>query len=302
MKLKNVAMILFTVAGVFLTSCIREDYSDCHNRYVVDLSYMGDGTDDIFLEKIGKVQMYIFDSGNRCIHEGTLTSEQVRRQEVMLPALEQGDYRIVFLGNTYSTQVRGLAEKDLSEIVFGSESYWKGQTVSGNDSLYWSSLDYTIEPFSIEQKVTRRTAEFASSHYDIIVEVIGVPESAMSDSPMIVLTGVSPYTDFTNTATVSEDAVYVPDAKHDGKDKVTASCNILRHLDHENVWLKILDASGKEIASVNFAEFIERHKDSIDCSKNEVVIPFRIAFNSSHTQVEVTIPDWWVIDVHPGYN
>ena len=78
MKLKSIAMILVAVAGVLVTSCIREDYSDCFNRYVVNLSYMGDGTDEIFPQKIRKVQMYIFDSENRCIHQASLPDEEVR--------------------------------------------------------------------------------------------------------------------------------------------------------------------------------------------------------------------------------
>ena len=302
MKLRHIAMILLAVAGVSVTSCIREDYSDCHNRYVVDLSYMGNGTEDIFSKKIEKVRMYIFDNGNRCVHQTGLTEDEVGRQQTMLPPMEPGDYRIVFLGNMHSTATAGLESGDFSRMYFASEAYMEGSTVSGNDSLYWASLDYTIEPFFEERGVTSRTAEFSSSHYDIIVEVIGVPQSAVTDAPMIVLTGVSPHTDFTNTATESEETVYVLDPVHDGKDKVTASCNILRHLDHENVYLRILDAGGAEMVSVNFAEFIEENKDHIDCSKNEVVIPFKVTFNASHTQVEVTVPDWWVIDVRPGWN
>ena len=301
MKLKSIAMILVAVAGVLASSCIREDYSDCFNRYVVNLSYMGDGTDEIFPQKIRKVQMYIFDSENRCIHQATLPDEELRLQRTMLPVLEQGDYRLVFLGNMNSTEVTGLQSGDFSEILFGDQAYWDGGTVSGNDSLYLAGLDYTIEPFSSERKITTKTAAFASSHYDVIVEVIGVPKSAMTSAPMIVLTGVSPYADFNNVAATDHQTDYVLDPVHDGNNKATATCNILRHLDHENVYLKVLDADGGVMASVNFAEFIQKHADHIDCSKHEVVIPIKVEFNASQTDVKVTLPDWWVVDVHPGW-
>lgn len=300
MKLKYITMILIAVAGVFATSCIREDYSDCYNRYVVDLSYMGDGTEEIFAKKIGKVQMYIFDGNSRCVHQAVLTKEEVRMQRTILPALEEGEYKLIFLGNTYSTEVKGLSEGEFSNILFAADSYWAGGIVHGNDSLYFSCLDYVIEPFSAVRSITSKTADFVSSHYDVIVEVEGVPHDAMSDAPMIVLTGVSPFTDFHNVATVSEEKEYVLNPVHDGKDKVTAFCNILRHLDHENVYLKVLDAYGDVMASVNFAEFIDKNKDRIDCTKNEVVIPIKVSFNAA--QVEVTLPDWWVIDVNPGWN
>lgn len=64
----------------------------------------------------------------------------------------------------------------------------------------------------------------------------------------------------------------------------------------------MLDADGGVMASVNFAEFIQKHADHIDCSKHEVVIPIKVEFNASQTDVKVTIPDWWVVDVHPGWN
>lgn len=68
------------------------------------------------------------------------------------------------------------------------------------------------------------------------------------------------------------------------------------------MYLKVLDADGGVMASVNFAEFIQKHADHIDCSKHEVVIPIKVEFNASQTDVKVTIPDWWVVDVHPGWN
>lgn len=277
------------------SSCISEDYSDCNNRYVVDLSYLGDSSKEIFSEKITKVQMYIFDASDKCIYQAQLTEDEVARQRTMLPAMDQGDYRIVFLGNPYETEVSGLAEgAGFENIIFGAEDYWAGKVVSSNDSLYLASIRQTILPFSSERKISYNTAYFAASHYDVSVEVVGVPSA-----PKVVLTGVSPYTDFNNVAATEDCADYVLETVHDGASKATARCNILRHLDHENVYLKVLDAEGNEMASVNFADFLEENSEHIDCSKNEVHIPFKIEFKS--TNVEVTLPDWWVMHVNPDF-
>ena len=279
-----------------LSSCISEDYSDCTNRYVVELSYYGDGREDVFGSKIDKVRMYIFDSSGECLHQGSLTEEEVSRQRVMLPPLEGGDYRIVFLGNPYSTDVRGLRTRGfLSGLHFGAISYWNGLETSGNDPLYWAAIDQRIEPFSSERQITYSTARFAASHYDISVEVSGAPSV-----PKIVLTGVSPYTDFNNVAAVDAEAEYVLDAICDNGTEVKAECNILRHLDHENVYLKILAGDGTELASVNFDEFLQENSRYIDCSKQEVLIPFKIEFRSA--EVYAGLPDWVVIDTKPDWN
>lgn len=300
MRLKNIAMCLFTVAGAFLSSCIREDYSECYNRYVVDLSYTGDGDGEIFPEKIGKVQMYIFEDESNCIYTSSLTQDEIRFQRTMLPALAPGDYKIVFLANAYATAVKGLGEQtDFSEIMFGAEDFWLGQETSGNDSLYFSCVDYVIEPFSAERREVRKTALFESSHYDILVEVKGVPPGSVTDAPFIVLEGVSPYADFNNVATDTAQARYVLEPSVNGS-YVTARCNILRHTDHSNVFLKLLDHAGNALVSVNFAEFIEQNSGHIDCTDNEVTIPFSIEFKN--VDVEVKLPTWWVIDINPGWN
>ena len=294
MRFNRIYVFLLLMWGL-ASSCISEDYSDCNNRYVVDLSYLGDSSKEIFSEKITKVQMYIFDASDKCIYQAQLTEDEVARQRTMLPAMDQGDYRIVFLGNPYETEVSGLAEgAGFENIIFGAEDYWAGKVVSSNDSLYLASIRQTILPFSSERKISYNTAYFAASHYEVSVEVVGVPSA-----PKVVLTGVSPYTDFNNVAATEDCADYVLETVHDGASKATARCNILRHLDHENVYLKVLDAEGNEMASVNFADFLEENSEHIDCSKNEVHIPFKIEFKS--TNVEVTLPDWWVMHVNPDF-
>ena len=278
------------------SSCISEDYSDCSNRYVVNLSYVGDGTKEIFLDKIGSAQMYIFDGKSSCIYQAALREDEIAHQQTMLPPLEEGDYHIVFVANPYDTEIKDISTRtSLSDLCFGAESYWAGRETSGNDSLYWAALDQKIEAFVSDRPVTYSTAYFASSHYDVSVEIVGAPSV-----PTIVLKGVSPYTDFDNVATAAESADYVLDAKHDGFSTVIAGCNILRHQNHESVYLKVLGADGDEMVSINFAEFLRENKEYIDCSKNEVLIPFKIEFRSL-SDVEVTVPDWLVTHVKPDF-
>ena len=295
MRLRRIYVFLLLMWGL-ASSCISEDYSDCNNRYVVNLSYLGDSSKEIFPDKIDRVHMYVFDKENTCIYQTRLTEDEVSGQRTMLPPLVEGDYHLVFLGNPHHTAVNGLSDcTGFEDVVFGSEDYWNGNVVSGNDSLYLASVQQTILPFSSQRQISYTTAYFSASHYDISVEVVGVPSA-----PKIVLTGVSPYTDFNNAAADDVETDYVLETVHDGVSKATAKCNILRHLDHENVYLKVLDAEGNELASVNFADFLRENSGQIDCTRNEVLIPFQIEFKSID-KVEISLPDWWVMHVTPDF-
>lgn len=276
MKLRNLAMCLLLVGGLS-ASCIREDNSDCYNIYRLALSYHGDGTTDIFPQKIGSVDLYVFDQNSNCVSSTRLTDAEVDAQLTTLPPLEPGDYRIVCVGNAYGTKVENLDSRDLSKITFAAEDYINGETVSGNDSLYWSAIDYPIEPFSEYKMEETRTTYFASSHYDILVEVVNAPEN-VGKHPKIELIGVSPQTDFHNTAkgTATD---YVMETVHDGIETTTAVNNIMRHKNHQDVYVRVTGEDGTEVALINFAEHIAKYKEYIDTEKHECLIPFRIEFS-----------------------
>ena len=308
MKFRNIALCLL-LAGGLSASCIREDNSDCHNVYQLALSYLGDGTTEIFPEKIDRVDLYVFDQNSNCVSSTRLTDDEVDARLVTLPPLDPGDYRIVCVGNAYETKVENLESRKLSEITFAAEDYINGETVSGNDPLYWSAIDYTIEPFSEYKTVETKTTYFASSHYDILVEVVNAPEN-IGKNPKIELVGVSPKTDFHNVAK-GEPTDYIMDTAHDGVKTTAAVNNIMRHKGHEYVYLRVTGEDGTEVALINFAEHIAKYKDYIDTDKHECLIPFLIEFGTPDypvlgdeisLDVTITLPSWFIELVQPDFN
>ena len=301
MKLKSLALSLLA-AGLFSTSCLKEDHSNCYNIYRLALSYMGDDNIEIFDEKIDRVHMYVFDEQNNWVASSQLSDEDVQARLTTLPALEAGTYRIVCIGNAYQTEVENLSAGNLDEVVFGDRSHFAGETVSGNDPLYWSSIDYTIRPYEPKMLEESQTTTFASSHYDISVEVVNAPGmTKASEGISIEIVGVSPETDFNNVAG-GQATAYVMDYEFDGNNTVTASNSIMRHQNHEDVYLKIAAADGTSLMEVNFAEHIEKY--GIDVTKNECLIPFEIEFTEAEgnlLNIKVTVPEWFFENVTPEF-
>ena len=172
MKLTNIVFCLTLLAGA-ATSCIREDLDDCLSTNTLLLSYKGDGTTEIFPDKICRVEMFVFDAENRCVNSSILPEEQVKDRTATLPPLAAGDYRIVCLGNTHHTKVDGIATGDFGRMLFAAGDYFDEKQVAGNDSLYYATTSYTVLPYSGDEEANQtKTIEFASSHYDLSVEVI----------------------------------------------------------------------------------------------------------------------------------
>ena len=296
MKLRNIALSLL-LAGGLSTSCIKEDHSECNNVYCLALSYQGDGKTEIFQEKIDRVHMYVFDEQNNCVASEQLSDADVKARLTTLPKLEPGNYRVVCVGNAYETEVEGLSSGNLEQVLFVASDYAAGNTVSGNDPLYWSSIDYTIAPYDEYRQIETKTTYFASSHYDILVEVSGVPVKTKSGGyPSVELVGVSPKTDFTNK-TAGLSATYVMDTEHDGEIKLSASNNIMRHTDQSAVYLRVVGDGGASLVEVNFAQHIAKH--GIDVTKQECVIPFSIVFDSA--QISVSVPTWFIENITPEF-
>lgn len=302
MKFKNIAYCLLIATGA-LTSCIKEDRSDCFSDNLLMLSYKGDGTTEIFGDKICRVEMYVFDSQNQCLHTGELSKEELESRTVQLPQLSPGDYKIVCIGNTHHTDIQNLSAGDFSEITFAANDYRAGRTPTGNDSLY-----YACDAYTITYEDQTQIMEFASSHYDVLVEVAQIPDPTSEGGrfPTIEMDGLLPETDFNNRA-FGTPTTYQPETTYDAdKMTMTARFNIMRHggtdgkQHHDDVNVHLTNSNGTEIAKVNLGEFINQHSDLIDCSKNEVLIPIRFTFLSGN--VVISIPDWYVEEVNPDYH
>lgn len=231
-----------------------------------------------------------------------LTRGTGKDRTATLPPLAAGDYRIVCLGNTHHTKVDGIATGDFGRMLFAAGDYFDEKQVAGNDSLYYATTSYTVLPYSGDEEANQtKTIEFASSHYDLSVEVAGVPApgTRAGSLPVLEICGVSPCTDFENRA-CGEATDYLLETEYEaGKALLTARTNIMRHKNHENVNIRLSAApNGEPLAEVNLARFLADNP-IIDCSKHEVLIPIRIEFKSG--EITVSVPEWYIEQVKPEF-
>ena len=291
MKLKIYILSLAMIA-VALGSCIREDLSECYSINKLQFVYTGnDQSSDIFQEKISSVELYIFDAAVECVYNRALTDVELSQQEVTLPRLLVGEYRIICVANGKNTDIMATDGKDYSAMYFADKSYTKGEATTSNDSLYWATNNITITADD-----STVVAEFVSSHYDVYVEVIGV--DAQSEVS-IEMCGLSPCTSLDSNEAFGDPTTYYPEVKSNAsKHTKSSTFSIMRHSDHTAVEVKLCDKSGGELAKVNLAEFLAANP-SIDCSLNEVTIPISFSFKLS--DFVVTLPEWYIQDTKPEF-
>ena len=119
----NIYILNLALMALALGSCIREDLSECYSINKLQLSYKGnDGTTEIFQEKIGSVEMYIFDAAVECVYNRALTDVELVQQEVTLPRLEVGEYRIICVANGKNTDIVATDGKDYTAMYFADSS------------------------------------------------------------------------------------------------------------------------------------------------------------------------------------
>lgn len=288
----NIYILSLAMISVALFSCIREDLSECYSINKLQLVYTGnDESGDLFQEKIGSAELYIFDAAVECVYHRALTDVELSQQEVTLPRLLVGEYRIVCVANGENSDIVATDGKEYSAMYFADKSYTLGEATQSNDSLYWGSHNFTITADDSVQ-----TMQLASSHYDVYVEIVGV--DAQSDIH-VEMSGVLPCTSLDTNEAFGAPTTYYPAVESfASKSMKSSTFNIMRHTDHAAVEVRVCDKSGAELAKVNLAEFLAANP-SIDCSLNEVKIPISFTFKLS--DVTVTLPEWYIQDTKPEF-
>ena len=300
------------VSFVLLASCIKENMEGCDRCIVFE--YYADGDTDVFPNHITSVSLYVFDNENQLVAPSRLggsnpirleQNDLKREQGITLP-LNDGVYRLVGVGNDYEkTEVYNVNCGEMPNITYRHPDCLSRE-VEGNDSLYLGSKLIEIDENEVYFKDTVR---FYSSHLKVSYTVEGyVPQEGDTrandgyfDLRVRNLKSQTAF-DQAHDKNLAEgkEVNYMPELKlNPANGNHEAYFHIMRHEKESDVAFDLIKRStGEVVKTFTLTDFLNKF-DMYDVSKQEVLIPIVVRFLG--VEVKVTIANWELIEVTPGF-
>lgn len=277
---------------VLATGCIKEDLDSCDTNLI--FRYFGDGTKDIFPEKIEKVDLYVYSENGALIETIGLDQGDLRRYQGTPLNLPAGKYRVVCWGNT-KNDTRIDQAMALNTALVAAPHYFTREIITTNDSLYIGSRDIEI----FQDASNTDTVYFSSSHIKMYLELDGLEDAVWTDgtSPIEIEVGnLSPTVDFAKTFS-KENVSYRPIVKkEENTPGYKSRFNVLRFNDKNSIYINLVSKeTNKTIYTLNLKDFMQYNQISVD-GINEVTIGIRFRFNGT----SVTVQPWDEEVIKPG--
>lgn len=275
--------------AILMTGCIKEDLDDC-GAYLY-FSYLGDFNKEIFPQKIGKVNLYVYDQNENLVETIVLNKSELDKSQGTMLNLPAGDYHIVCWGNAYDdTQINNSS--DLNSGIVGAPGYFSNDVIATNDSLYIGSKDLRLSG----DIISNDTVYFSSSHIKMLVELIGLEGSS---SPLRVEVGnLSPQVDFRKNFSTEKVTYYPPVKAGNTTGAFDARFNVLRFNDDNDVYINLVDNETDEVVyTLNLKDFMSENRITVN-GINEAFIGISFRFNG----FSVTVKPWDEETIIPGVN
>ena len=290
-KLYTYLLLSMIVTLPLAGGCIRENMDDCKGKVTLRFRYVGDGTTDIFPEKIEHVTMYVYS-----IADGSLAAIQ-KYDDNALAAYQGADvmlfpgrYEVVCWGNALDETTINEGEK------IAADGYFENTDIATNNPLYYGTIEIEVPETLVENNYI---CDFVCSHVKFRVRVEGFDQTTMG-VPSLELTQLASFTDFDNVPSDEERCSYHPvlAAGSDGEQTVyTAEFNTLRFNDDNDIMLRLHSDETRVVAhEFPLADFLQEHNIAVE-GVNEVTVPIRIRFSP----IGVTIDDWDSVPVNPDF-
>lgn len=293
------------VMMVLLASCIKDNIEGCERDIVFE--YYADGDTDVFPKHITSVNLYVFDSEDRLLEKYCRRLEQndLKAHQGVKLSLNPGEYRFVCLGNDYDlTEVYNIECGDMSGISYRNPDCFD-TPCQGNDSLYLGSKRVVIPE---DAWYFRETVRMYSSHHKVSYTVKGYYPDELTRAGSYLdlrVKNLAPQSSFDQAHAQNlghgEKVDYAPEFEWNSENgDHVARFNIMRHEADNSVEFELVDkATGTVLHTLALKDFLAEYEEYIDVTKQEVLIPIVVEFKN--VGITVTIADWVVNDVTPGF-
>lgn len=326
MKFAIFPILLFCFA--LTAGCVRDNTDDCDNTVLLSFSYTGDGETEIFNDarlpsgqlvrgKISRLDLYVFDE-NDMIVEGfapyQLSEEELKSQSVRIKLPTGQNYHTVCIGNsdnsqTYSLREGSVYDTKLFHPVTHPDIPTGDELIDDFDHLYHGEHALALTRTGI----VNGTVNINSSHFDVIVEVVGhenlpgIPTRANGE-PVVNIEheGVPAWVNFANEIAIDETetknpiGVLTEDPRTPGRMAHIYEYSVKRSVTGSKIHVK--DLEGNLVGpSVDVDEFLENNAELLaGLNLQEAVLPIRIEIERLGV-INVTISTWGIVEAKPEF-
>lgn len=310
MKLFRTAIMFLSVV---LSGCVGEDTDTCppDNNLILRFSYIIDGGNDIFLQRVEKTTLFIFDERGYFVREQTIGTASLDAGQCFPLSLSPGKYRIICWGNALDkTGVSSLSGSSLFESAFIYNTTLQSGHATDCDPLYYapgSSTDqstgyyFTVPPTG----TTTKTLNFTCAHIKLQAFIEGFADSdgAGGNRPPIVeiealeTNGNFSMHPFGATSCYTHESAY---QNIQGTDMAAAYFNLPPFKNDNSLKLHIKKASdGAVVTSVILKDYMIANALTVE-DVEEAVIPIHISYSDlQNVDVTITLPVWGESPVKP---
>jgi len=301
---KDVILFLLLITGM-LTGCIKDNMDDCHRSYTLLFRYTGDGTTDIFRQKVTKVDLYVYNAETKQLVE-TYTVDRAaleQLQGITFDNLAPGNYEAVCWGNAGEHSLVDKCEnKEQGSIA--SPEYYGGTSIATNDELYHAVKSFTI---SRAWEDVKETCDFTCAHINLKVRMEGFENmffpltKGTSDTcpvglRMTSLAGCCHFNGEPSETLVT----YTPETVRSAESETAyeAVFCTLRFEDENDIELQLINpATSEPFHTLSMEKYLADNNLSV-VDKQEVELSILIRFENGG--VGITVQPFKEEDIHPG--
>ncbi len=300
---KHILLFLLLIPCI-LTGCIKDNMDDCHRSYTLLFRYTGDGTTDIFRQKVTKVDLYVYNAETKQLVETHTVDRAALKQlqGITLNNLTPGNYEVICWGNAGGhSSVDKTENKEAGSIA--SPGYYEGTSIATNDELYHAIKSFTI---SRAWEDVKETCDFTCAHINMKVRMEGFEDAVLplsrgaSDAcpvglRMTSLAGCC----YFNGEPSETLATYIPATIRSAGSETAYEAGFctLRFQDENDIELQLTNsATGEPFYTLSMEQYLADNNLSVE-DKQEVELYILIRFEGRG--VGITVKPFEEEDIHP---